>query len=145
MNDDQLLRAFESAAIDPDSFGHTEHIRLAWLYLERGSLWDAAAKLAAGLQRLTAVLGVPEKYHETVTLAWILLINERRARTDQPGWAAFRSAHPDLFEDGSATIGAYYRSETLRSDFARRVFVLPDRGAAAAGMATTRVEGEAAA
>jgi hypothetical protein len=131
MNDDQLLRAFESAAIDPDSFGHAEHIRLAWLYLERGSLWEAAAKLTAGLQRLTAVLGVGEKYHETVTLAWLFLINERRAVTDQHGWAAFRAAHPDLFENGGATLGAYYRPETLRSGLARRIFVLPDRAAAA--------------
>lgn len=142
MNDEQLLRGFESATIDPESFGHTEHVRLAWLYLEGGSVWDAAAKLTGGLRRLTAVLGVPGKYHETVTLAWLFIINERRARTGQRGWAAFRAGHPDLFEAGSATIGAYYRPETLRSSFARRVFVLPDRGSAVAGNRYASVEVE---
>lgn len=46
-------------------------------------------------------------------------------------WELFRRANPDLFERGGPLLRRYYREETLSSALARRIFVLPDRLAAA--------------
>jgi hypothetical protein len=39
----------------------------------------------------------------------------------------FVARHPDLITWKPSILDRYYRPETLRSDLARRVFVLPDR------------------
>ena len=40
---------------------------MAWLYLERYTLLDAVSRFTAAIRRLTEKLGVPGKYHETIT------------------------------------------------------------------------------
>ena len=127
-SEDALARAFEACTLAPADFGHAEHVRLAWHYLEREPLLSAAARLCEGLRRYTRAIGAAGKYHETVTLAWLLLVHERRRCGDAADWPAFRRANPDLFDPEARPLAAYYRPETLKSALARRRFVLPDRG-----------------
>ena len=66
-------------------------------------------------------------YHETITYAFIFLINERierDGRTDS--WEAFVARNTDLLTRGKAVLEAYYRTETLDSDLARKVFLMPE-------------------
>ena len=125
------IDAFERGDIDPGSFDHAAHVYLAWCYLERFPLPDALQKFDAALQRLTAQLGVPGKYHATITWFFLLLIAERRSAecTSEPGaaWVQFCQRNPDLF-DSQGLLQRYYRRQTLASGRARRSFVLPDRG-----------------
>jgi hypothetical protein len=59
----------------------------------------------------------------------MILIAERSARCgDRSDWELFKTQNPDLFEPEQAVLKRYYREQTLQSDFARRVVVLPDRG-----------------
>ena len=68
-----------------------------------------------------------EKYHETVTFAFVVLVNERLERTGRDtDWPTFCARNPDLFAYPSPLLDRLYRQETLGSAFARRVFVLPD-------------------
>ena len=41
-------------------------------------------------------------------------------------WGAFAAANPGLFVYPSPLLGRLYRPETLESELARRIFVLPD-------------------
>jgi len=123
--------AFERGEIDPEAFDHTAHVYLAWRYLEQFPLPVALQKFDAALQRLTVQLGVPDKYHATITWFFLLLIAERRGadckselRAD---WLRFRQRNPDLF-DSRGLLARHYRSHTLASERARRSFVLPDWG-----------------
>lgn len=122
--------AFERGRIDPESFDHEAHVYAAWNYLERFAPPEALEKFDAALRRLTVQLGIPGKYHATITWFFLLLIAERRdaecraeARAD---WFRFRQRNPDLFEGG--LLERYYRRQTLASGRARRSFMLPDRG-----------------
>ena len=87
---DFSIDAFELGEIDPDAFDHQAHVYVAWLYLERFPLPVALEKFDAALRRLTVKLGIPGKYHATITWFYLLLIGERRA--DEPGadWFRFR-------------------------------------------------------
>jgi hypothetical protein len=127
MNPEKLASAFEAGTVAPADFGHAEHVCLAWHYLSRDPLLVAARRVCDGLRRYTRSVGVADKYHETVTLAWLLLVHERRALGGGDGWAAFRRGNPDLFDTTARLLEDYYRPETLRSTAARRHFVLPDR------------------
>ena len=58
----------------------------------------------------------------------MLLINERVQRSGRLlDWEDFAAANPDLLTWRPSVLDRYYTSETLGSDLAREVFLLPDR------------------
>jgi hypothetical protein len=68
-------------------------------------------------------------YHETITLAYLLLIRERMARAGRDQiWEEFAAHNRDLLIWEGGVLGTLCRQETLDSDLARHTFVLPDRG-----------------
>ena len=125
MNDDELLEQFEAASIPGDCFPHAEHLRAAFLYLCRYPLLEALQKFSDALRRLAGVNGKPERYHETITWAYVFLVHERM---QEDNWEGFASRNPDLLDWRNSILKTYYREETLASAKARRQFVLPDRG-----------------
>jgi hypothetical protein len=128
MSNQDLIRQFESDAIPGESFHHADHVRLAFAYLCELPLFQALERFVSALKRFAAARGKDQLYNETVTFAYILLIHERMARVEGAGWEEFARRNPDLLISKGGVLESYYRQETLGSDFARRVFVLPDRG-----------------
>ena len=128
LTDDEFVRGFEGCALANDAFHHRDHVRLAWIYLGRYPALEALARFVEGLKKFAAFHGHPGLYHETITWAFLFLIHERMA--DAPGgesWEEFAARNPDLFAWSPSILDRYYDPETLRSDRARRVFVLPLR------------------
>jgi hypothetical protein len=119
------LRALETGALDLAKFPHSEHVRLGYEMLGRHGFGDAVARFARGLKLLVAKAGKPEVYHETITVAFLAVINERRARAASRGWREFQAANPDLFD--KRCLEKWYGAEQLSSDLARRIFCLPSR------------------
>jgi hypothetical protein len=126
-SDEQFLQAFEACTLPAEEFHHADHVRLAYLYLRERVPAEALMRFAEGLRRFAASLGKPGLYHETITWAYLLLIRERIARSGAADFAEFRRLNPDLFTWQPSLLEAYYRPETLWSDLAREVFVMPDR------------------
>jgi hypothetical protein len=132
--DSALLSAFESCTLPNEAFHHADHVHVTWLYLERFPTLEALARFTAALKRYASHHGAPERYHETITLAYFFLIAERRARSPlHVSWEAFAAANPDLLRWKGGVLEERYAPETLASDLARRVFVLPDGVSRAAG------------
>jgi hypothetical protein len=128
MNDRELISAFESSSVKPEMFGHRAHVRVAWAYLQELSMAEALAKVSEGLKRLTRAFGKEGLYHETVTVAFVLLINERIERAGRGGsWEEFEARNEDLFDRARPILERFYKPETLKSDLARKIFVFPDR------------------
>jgi hypothetical protein len=129
MTDDELIRRFE-ASCPPEPFHHTDHVRLAWLYLRRHPVPVVLTRLSRGLRTLASARGKPDRYHETITWAYVFLLHERMARMESAhDWCQFARYHPDLLDWKNNVLRAYYREETLDSDLARKIFLLPDRRA----------------
>ena len=124
MTDSEFLRAFEACAVANADFHHADHIRLAWIYLREHPLLEAIDRFSTSLKRFAAHHGVPGLYHETITWAYLLLIHERM--NGEPSFDAFRAANPELFTWKPSVLSRYYTSETLASERARQVFVMPD-------------------
>ena len=128
MEDSAFLAAFESATLPESCFHHRDHVRAAWLLLREGSPAQALVRFTEALKRFAASLGKARLYHETISLAYLLLINERLERSGRAGtWQQFAESNADLLTRRPSILDMYYREETLRSDLARAVFVLPDR------------------
>ena len=120
---EEELLALETGALDPTGFPHPEHVRLGYEMLGRYSFGEALSRFSRGVKLLAAKGGRPEKYHETITVAFLALINERRAGGEDENWCEFRANNPDLLE--KRCLQGWYDAEQLSSDLARRTFCLP--------------------
>ena len=117
------LRALETGALDPSKFPHQEHVRLAYGMLERYPFGEAVARFSRGVKLLAAKAGRPEVYHETITVAFLAVIGERRARSGSNNWTGFKAENGDLFD--RRCLERWYDAEQLGSELARRTFCLP--------------------
>ncbi len=128
MTGEDLIREFEQGATPANTFHHADHVRLAFEYLCRYSALEALQRFSDALQRFAAAQGKAQRYHETITWAYLLLIRERIARAGSAqSWEEFAERNPDLLVWKGGMLTTLYRQETLDSDLARQTFVLPDR------------------
>ncbi|GHD58277.1 hypothetical protein GCM10017083_41000 [Thalassobaculum fulvum] len=131
MTDDEFAAAFEALTLPPSAFRHADHVRLAWIYLRRMALPEAMRRYADRLRAFAAHVGKPGLYHETITYAFLMVINERIADgPEAEGWDGFRDRNPDLFGGVRGALGRWYSEQRLTSERARAGFVMPDRIAA---------------
>lgn len=129
MTDAELIHCFEKGEEPPEGFHHAQHVRAAWCYLRAHSLPDAIVRFTTALQAFAAAHGKPDLYHETITIAFMLVIAERASAPDAAStWTEFAAANGDLLTWKPSILERYYTTETLWSERARRSFVMPDRG-----------------
>jgi hypothetical protein len=129
LTDEDLIRHLDACTLHPSQFPHREHVRLGWLYLQRRPLTEAVAAFSAGLKAFATALGKPDRYHETITWAYLLIIQDRMARQSsaaERSWEAFAADNADLIASGRQVLERYYRPETLDSPLARARFIWPD-------------------
>ncbi len=123
VTDETLIREFEAATLA--AFPHAAHVRVAWWYLRHSPLPEAMGRFRTGIRRFAEAKGAAGKYHETMTVAWLLLIAERAGDAPDLTWPEFSARYPELLDP--ALLSRYYRPETLAGERARRAFVMPDR------------------
>jgi len=135
MTCDELIAALEECRLPAEAFDHRAHVQAGFVYLQRHGYAGALAAMAQALRRFAAHHGKAGLYHETITAAFLALIHERMAEdlvaqggdfTRTLDWESFAARHADLF--AGDLIGRYYSKDTLRSEIARRCFVLPKAG-----------------
>jgi hypothetical protein len=128
MSDDDFIAELEACTLAPDQFHHSDHLRAAWVYLTQLPATEAIGRFSNALRAYAASVGKPERYHETITWAYLLLINQR-IHCSEPGisWQGFAASNRDLFDWKNSILTKYYRDETLQSKLAREVFIMPDR------------------
>jgi hypothetical protein len=129
MNDDEFIASFENGTLSSESLNHCDHVKMAFLYLNRYPVLEALQRFSSALMNLAVAKGKPGLYHETITWAFVFLIRERMARAGGPQtWSQFVAANSDLLDWEDNILKRYYRDETLSSDLARSSFLFPDRG-----------------
>ena len=128
MSDEEFIRSFEACRLPAERFHHQEHVRVVWLYLLRYSVLETLERFSESLKRFAAANGKATLYHETISWAYVFLIHERMARgAGEQTWQEFMETNSDLFDWQTSILKSYYRDGTLKSELARKTFVLPDR------------------
>ena len=117
------IQSFETGALDPAQFPHSEHVRIGYEMLGSYPFGETVSRFSRGLKLLAAKAGKAQIYHETITVAFLALINERRAAGADQTWGEFKTNNADLFD--KRCLERWYGAEQLRSDLARRAFCLP--------------------
>jgi hypothetical protein len=124
-SDEDFLEALENTTLPLAAFDHRAHVRAGYLYLARHGLGGAIERFSTALKAFAAANGKHGLYHETITVAFLALINEHAAAGDARDWESFVAANPELLDRG--TLAHFYAPEELASPEARRVFKLPRR------------------
>jgi len=126
LSDAEFLRQFDAGTLEPAAFDHAAHLRAAWLCLREAPFRDAVGRLRRGLKRLAISAGKPQRYHETITVAYARLVHRqmRFLGKDLP-FDAFQAGSPELFAPQLAALKAIYPDDILDSAEARKTFVPP--------------------
>jgi hypothetical protein len=124
MTDAEFLRALETCELPEKDFGRAAHVRATYLYLLSGEFVVALERVRRAIRDYAKHLGKPDRYHETITVAYVALIQQHICeRGDSGGWPAFAGDNPELFQPG--LLLQFYPQVQLQSELARRVFLLP--------------------
>jgi hypothetical protein len=120
----QLRRQFETRTLENAAFRHREHVRLTWGYLTSEPPAAVEARLCRALLELATSHGVAQRFHHTLTVAWVRLIESaRRSHPDMP-FDALIEMYPSLLDKDAPL--AYYTREHLYSEDARTRWVAPN-------------------
>jgi hypothetical protein len=125
--DGEFIRALEGCTLAEEEFDHAGHVRAAYLYLQSGDFVESLGRMRRAIRNYAGSLGKPDRYHETITVAYVALIQQVLYERGGGGsWSEFARAAPELFER-DLLLKFYSRAE-LESELARRIFVLPGSG-----------------
>jgi len=123
MNDAEFIEQLESCRLPESEFGHSAHVRAGYLYLRQHRFPQALARMCTAIAAYSKALGKAERYHETITISYMALINERMCtRGDGGRWERFREQNPELFRKD--ILLDYYPSDLLATDAARARLIL---------------------
>jgi len=121
----EFRSAFERLEIAPAAFNHEAHLRLAYVCLVESDLVSAQARMRKALLTFLAANDIPpEKFHETLTGAWILAVRHFMDRSPSASFAEFLVKSQPLCD--SKVMLTHYSLELLFSPEARAAFVVPN-------------------
>jgi hypothetical protein len=124
--EDPELSAILRRIIGPDgAFRHRQHVNLAFLAVRSYGLPEAVDKVCAWIRQIAAYERAPQKYHHTVSRAWVELVSHHIDGDPDCGqFDTFVQRHPALLD--KRLLARHYRSATLASEQARQGWIEPD-------------------
>ena len=126
-DDQQFIAQFEALTLDPTTFDHKAHLRLAFLCITQDGLEPAVERVGRGIRAFAGHIGAQAKYHQTITEALVRVMGLRLARQPVADWPSFLASNPDLVNQAKEVLLQHYTPERLFSAEARTRFVEPDR------------------
>ena len=125
MTSAELAQAIETRSLPNREFGHREHVQLAVHYLRALGYPNGEAALLRLIRRFAEGHGHGEKFHYTLSCAWVRIVAGALDRESSAGsFASFIEGNPKLLEHRLPL--HYYSRERLFADEARRGWVEPD-------------------
>jgi len=125
LNDREFVEAFEACTISGSEFRHGDHVRLAWIYVREFGEKEAEQKLLSGIRKLAGHVGSPQKFHHTMTVAWLkMVIAAGGAKGTVVSFSAWAEAN--AFLGDKALLSRHYSKERLNSAEAKAGWVEPD-------------------
>jgi hypothetical protein len=105
-------------------FGHREHLELAWSVLGRLPAPEASAQIHRVLRDLAATHGMAQRFHVTLTEAWLRVVARHRRLAPGRSFEEFLELHPKLCD--SRLISRHYGGGVLARHESHDAWVEPD-------------------
>jgi hypothetical protein len=108
-----------------ERFGHREHVQLAWTYLRTLPREQAREAMRRSIRHVARAHDAPDRYHETLTLAWMEVVDlHREPGTCGESFDRFIEHNERLLD--RHLLEHHYSADLLNSGRARREYVAPD-------------------
>lgn len=125
LDEENFVCSFESCEYPKESFSHVDHIRLAWIYIQRFGAEAAEERIDTSIRRFAASIGQEKKFHQTRTTAWLRLVDAAYCATPAiDDFGKFIGGHLWLVDRN--VLAAFYSEQLLCSEEARRTWIEPD-------------------
>jgi hypothetical protein len=123
---DPELAAILADIVGPGgAFRHRQHVNLAFLAVQRRGMPAAVETVCAWIRQLASYERAPQKYHHTMSRAWVELVAHHVAADPAcTQFEVFAERHPALLD--KRLLSRHYRSATLAAAAARHGWVQPD-------------------
>ena len=123
LTDSEFLAALRDGTLPVSCFRHADHLRLVWLHLHQSSFDQALRQVRDTILAFAQQNGVPHRYHETITTAWVKLV----ATHHEPSFETFLTENEArLTKD---LLHRFWTPALLESQGARDHWIAPDRNA----------------
>ncbi len=124
---ESFVQAFEAGSLSRSEWTHPRHLVMALWYLRRHNRDEAIKLIRDGIQRNNECQGNFNGYHETITLAWVAVIEGFLGVRDADVRVSVLAG--ELLEQcgDKNYLLRFYSRERLFCDEARACWVSPDR------------------
>lgn len=121
-----LVRAFETCTLPRERWNHAAHLTVALWYLKHYGRPEATRLMREGIQRYNGQIGSRVAYHETITLAWLAIIQRFLQHADRGQPIAELTAAMTAALSNKHMLYFFYSHERLMSEAARHGWLPPD-------------------
>jgi hypothetical protein len=126
---DAFVAAFEAGTLPKERWTHGAHLLTGACYVHGLGQTAAIEKMRACVKRYNEAVGGKNTetsgYHETITIAWIKLLDGLRREAGDVGRAEFARLAVERFAGDKEIFGRYYDFDLVGSIEARRSWVEP--------------------
>lgn len=126
LSDEDFLTRFRTGELPPTLFTHEAHLRLAWLQLERYELAGAIEQVTQQIQSYVAKWGAQDKYHHTLTVAAVQMVDHFRQRAQTNDFTELLITFPRLRDDFQGLLENHYSKGHYQKAAARTEYLAPD-------------------
>ena len=105
-------------------FGPRQHVHVTWLAVRRYGTAVAVDLISDGIRRTARYAGAPQKYHATISRAWVELVGHHANEPGVTDFDTFAERNPALLD--KRLLSRFYRSSTLAGRAARAGWVDPE-------------------
>jgi len=127
LSDNEFEEQFKALNLSPEVFSHEAHLRLAWIHIRKYGVNQAEQNISNQLLAYVVKLGAADKYHTTVTIVAVRIVNHFMKKSECESFDEFIERYPELKSNFKELINKYYSFNVFNSEEARKSFIDPDR------------------
>lgn len=126
LSDDDFEAAFRDKTLRPGWFTHEAHLRLAFIHITKYGLDEARNNMRSQIRAFAENLGIYDKYHDTVTIAAVYMVNEYMKDADNSSFDTFLNSGGNDLRSFKELLNKHYSYNVFRNQEARQHYIAPD-------------------
>ncbi|MBL6445088.1 hypothetical protein JMN32_02135 [Fulvivirga sp. 29W222] len=126
LSDAEFTDQFASCKLDPGTFSHEAHLRLAWILIDRHGIEIAIEKIQKQLQNFVDHIGARDKYNKTLTVAATKAVYHFMLKSRSSKFKSFIEEFPQLKSNFRGLMEAHYAIDIYNIPEAKTQYLEPD-------------------
>ena len=126
LTDEVFEQQFRDCSLDPSTFSHEAHLRLAWIHIQKYGIQQALTNIQTQLKNFVKHLGAEDKYNTTLTIAAVKAVYHFMLKSPSTSFKDFIQENPRLNFAFKSLIESHYSFDVFENENAKHQFLEPD-------------------